>query len=362
MEQDNYIPEQLQLDGKTVLEQFLSRKINHTASEVVRYSIASAQISDIYPEKSDSEQREIQAFWMSEKERFEWEVDALTTIASASEKGEIENLLADIDPEKKHRRLPLSQKLTPVEKLDEVVMHVVSLIKQKQDKEKDEQQSILTRIDEFSDELLESAVSHTEVWRRASFRVANPNQFYLDLMSSGFEGHVKNHAFPDLTAPTQDGYPELVRKELPGEYPEDAYISVEGFDHSAYYGDRHGKWKDITLGLSYKNSSDIDTIRLHMRVGEPRITSDVLSTDLIETGYEGHDHRSEIIFSDKLQSFYGILKKYATNSEPETPFYEQMKRIKMVNEQTGQELFYDEEAKDWISSETSQVEKDEKNQ
>lgn len=48
-----------------------------------------------------------------------------------------------------------------------------------------------------------------------------------------------------------------------------------------------------------------------------------------------------------LLDFYDVVEDFATFSLTEKSFSEQLENIKLVNEQTGQELFYSPEVGDW---------------
>lgn len=189
----------------------------------------------------------------------------------------------------------------------------------------------------LTDELLAPAVQHTETWKRAMYDVALVSEFYEQLMRSKFGDLVIGHTNPDTGEKYSTGVPDRV------------IIVAEQLDHNKY-PDASSKETALEIDLRYYlpggQGEDFDDIRILVS-GASHATSYVFSSKDAETGYEGHDRRTQVLDSGELQNFYGLVAHSTKTQIPEKPLEAWLEAIRLVDEQTGDEFYYDRATRSW---------------
>lgn len=197
----------------------------------------------------------------------------------------------------------------------------------------------MEKIGTLADKLLEPAVQHTEVFKRASYGVTPERlpDFHAQVMSSGFSDLLRGHLDPDTRAYYSYGVPDS------------ATIMINHFDHNMHKGVQSGyKQTEVEINMRYRSEDrEFNDLRLILPTDHPRASGFVYSSEYSETGYEGHSWKSKSMGVRDLKDFYDVVENFATLPLIEKSFSEQMAEIKLVNEQTGQELFYSPEVDDW---------------
>ena len=160
---------------------------------------------------------------------------------------------------------------------------------------------VLNKFSLLADRLLKPALQHTEVWKSATYQIPEEQKgnLYDELVSSELADLIKDHTDPY----TDETYST--------ETPDRIYILAEDFDHLAHPIGH--KWTNLELGLTYAIPNDgFNDIKIAITIGESKATGYVFSTKYMETGYEGHDHKTQELSLGQLQKLYDLIDKNAT--------------------------------------------------
>jgi hypothetical protein len=199
---------------------------------------------------------------------------------------------------------------------------------------------------DFADKLLKHGVAHTEVWKRAVFRVPPENQ--AALMTTLHQSSVGGLLIqPGVPIPYFEEPGEL--PIIASERPAGIAIVVEDFDHRASRG-----WRETSVDfcLTYLNEAKDDYAQVQIKhlLGRHSVDRLVMMPRYAETGYEGHGFETQPVTPQELQAFFGLLTTYLGPQLPEESFSDLYKRVVYVDVDTEERFYYDEAAKTHISS------------
>lgn len=163
--------------------------------------------------------------------------------------------------------------------------------------------------------MLGPATQHTDAWKRATYRIQPEGA--QALLETGVEEFVRGHQHP------------VTGVEYPVNQPKGARIVAEEFDYSD--GSGH---QSVQLAFHYDlPDREFTDIRVVVEPGSPKITSYVFASEFVETGYEGHGHRTTEATTEQLQELHDVLEQNTQgNLVPEEPIMERLERMNSLKE------------------------------